>query len=142
MGKLEQNTKFWLFLHLVYRMGRESNFLLTYIVQELEGEGEYEQKLREKFSNSFLGQFFSVDFETRRYTGKFWVKHLFLGQNVTSLAQFLPKFQSQKIWKPCIPIDRSSYPEQKILLQQLLKINILQVTGDFVFQVTRGSKLV
>ena len=65
--------------------------------------------------------------------GKFWVKHLFLGKNVTSLDQLLQKFQSQKIWKPCIPIDRSFYPEQNVLLQQLLKITILQVTGGFVF---------
>ena len=46
------------------------------------------------------------------------------------------------MWKPCIPIDGYFYPEQNILLQKLLKITILQVTGGFVFQVTRGSKLV
>ena len=92
----------------------------------------YGQKLREKSSYSFFGQYFSVDFENQGYTGKFWVKHLFWDQNVTSLDQFLPKFQSQKIWKPCIPINRSFYPEQKILLQQLLKTTI-QVTGGFVF---------
>ena len=62
--------------------------------------------------------------------GKFWVKHLFLGQNLTSMDQFLPKSRSQKIWKPCIPGDRCFYPE--ILFQQLLKITILPVTGDFV----------
>ena len=93
--------------------------------------GGYGRKLREKFSYRFLGQSFSVDVEKRGYTGKFWVKHLFLGQNVKSLDQFLPNFQSQKIWKPCILIDRSFYPEQK--QQQLLKTTILQITESFVF---------
>ena len=113
-----------------------------YILCSPEARGEYAQKLKEKFSYGFFGHFFSVDFKNRGYTGKFWVKHLFLVENVTSLDQFLPKFRSQKTWKPCIPIDRSFYPEQKIILQQLLKIIILQVTGGFVFYITRGSKLV
>ena len=105
---------------------------LVIIVQKL--EGGHAQKLKEKSSYSFFGHPFSVDSKNGRYAGKFGVKHVFLGQNVTSLDdQFLPKFQSQKIWKPCEPINRSYYPEQKILLQQLLKITILPVTGGFVF---------
>ena len=48
------------------------------LVQEL--EGWYAQKSREKFSYRFFGHFFSVDSKNQGYTGKFWVKNLFLSK--------------------------------------------------------------